>query len=297
MARTKNKIAPADERAVKAIELVKKQEAEKQLVAREAIAAVGFGLKEYDLFTYIQMSRNVFGLHAMTGIMGGKLLLAIKENEQHGTYMNALKEIGVPPRKAQRYMHVAKRFGKYDNLSHLNLSMLSVLEELTDPELEKLNDGGEVKGITLDAIDNMTAAEVRDKYRAAEKKIEQLKGAHRKEVEKLNEIIDDLKIRAEDPPQLTPAQKAHRLIRTTYTREYTFALSEISTGVRKAMSVLADAERTEGVGVQELNEWLTEFVPDSATIMELIGQWQAETENPGPIADNFNDIIEGKVDV
>jgi hypothetical protein len=297
MARKKNVIAPDDERAAEAMELVKKQEAEKQLAAREAVAAIGFDLKEYDLFTYIQMSRNVFGLHALTGVVGGKLLLAIKENEQHGTYMNALKEIGIPPRKAQRYTHVAKRFGKYDNLSHLNLSTLSVLEDLTDPELEKLNDGEEVKGLTLDAIDKMTAAEVRDKYRSAEKKIKHLKDSHDQEVGKLNEIIDDLKIRAEDPMQLTPAQRAHRLIRATYTPEYTLALAGISAGIRKAMSILADAERTEGIGVQELNEWLNEFVPDSVTITDLISRWQTATENPGPIIDNFNDIITGKLDV
>jgi hypothetical protein len=67
-------------------------------------------------------------------------------------FLRVLEQIGIQPRKAQRYMHVAERFGKYDNLSHLTLSTLSVLEELTDPELEKLDEGGEVRGLTLDAI-------------------------------------------------------------------------------------------------------------------------------------------------
>jgi hypothetical protein len=202
MAKRKNVLAPNDARDAEAMELVKKQDEEKQLVAREAIAAVGFELKEYDLFTYIQMGRNVLRLHEMTGIMGGKILLAIKENEQHGTYINALKEIGIPHRSAVRYTHLAKRFGKYANLAYLNNSKLAVLEDLTDPELEKLDKGEEVRWLTLDAIETMPTPQVRDELRAAEKRIERLKDTHNKEVEKLNEIIDDLKIRAEDPMQL-----------------------------------------------------------------------------------------------
>jgi hypothetical protein len=296
VARTKNKIAPNDKKAVEAMELVRNQEAEKQLVAREAIAAVGFDLKEYDLFTYIQMGRNVFKLHEMTGIMGGKVLLAIRENEQHGTYMKALEEIGVSHRTAVRYTHFAKRFGKYANLAYLSGSKLSALEDLNDIELEKLDKGDGVKGLTLDAIEESTAPEVREKLRSAEKKIERLKDAHKKETDKLNEIIGDLKIRAEDPMQLTPAQKAARELRAL-TGVYCIALSKISAGFREAMSILAEGEKIPGVGVQELNAWLNEFVPDSATIHDLFSQWKNGFEDPCPIIDNFNDIIEGKADV
>jgi hypothetical protein len=35
----------------------------------------------------------------------------------------------------------AKRFGKYDTVSHLNNSKLAVLEELSDPALKKLDAG------------------------------------------------------------------------------------------------------------------------------------------------------------
>jgi hypothetical protein len=143
----------------------------------------------------------------------------------------------------------------------------------------------------------MPRGELEDEARRIREKEKRLKNSHKEEVKKLNEIIGDLKIRAEDPMQLTPAQRAHQLIRATYTGEYTIALGEAAAGIRKAMSVLADAERTEGIGVQELNEWLNEFVPDSAAIMALVSQWQAETENPGPVTDNFFDIIEGKTGV
>lgn len=296
MARTKNKIAPNDKKAVEAMELVKKQEDEKQLVAREAIAAVGFDLKEYDLFTYIQMGRNVFKLHEMTGITGGKVLLAIKENEQHGTYMKAVEEIGVSYRTAARYTNFAKRFGKYANLAHLNGSKLSALEDLADTELGKLDKGGDINGLTLDAIEELTAPEVREKLRSAEKKIERLKDAHKKETDKLNEIISDLKIRAEDPMQLTPGQKAARELRAL-TGVYGIALSKIAAGFREAMSILGEGEKIPGIGVQELNEWLNEFVPDSATIQDLFRQWQSGFDDPSPIVDNFRDIIEGKADV
>ena len=281
----KDVIAPNDEKAVKAMDIVRQQEAKKQLAAREAVMAAGFDLKEYDLFTYIQMGRNVFQLHEMAGLMGGKILPAVKENGQQGPFLKAMEETGIHPRKAQRYMRAARRFGKYDKLPHLPNSKPAIMEELTDPELEKLNEGEEVKGLTLDAAGRMTAAQSRDALRTAEKKIAKQKEAHKKEAGKLHEITGGLKIRAGDPVQLTPAQKAHRLLRGTFTPEYTLALAKISSGIREAMPIPAGAERIQGIGVQELNERLNQFSPGMQTFHDLVQTWMDETDNAGPIGD------------
>jgi hypothetical protein len=290
MARTKNKIAPNDERAVVAMD--KSAEA-----IEKATRLYGDG-EPFDVERILDCM--VFRAEQAVGntYAFGRYCLWLRESIGWGGFCRALENSGLDVRGAHHAMLQYEKFG--DNLgtvAKLGSRKARALTFFTKEEIEKYAKGDDLRGIPHDDVSSMLATELEEEVRRLRKKGENLKDSHKEEVGKLNEIIDGLKIRAEDPMQLTPAQRAHRLIRDTYTREYAVALSEVSTGIRKARSVLADAERTEGIGVQELNEWLNEFVPDSATIMELIGQWQAETENPGPIEDNFNDIITGKLDV
>jgi len=292
MPRRKNVIAPE----AQTMDLVAKEKDENLSVANQILSKLGVLGTEYNSFFYAQTAKYLSELHEGTGIAFGAVLLSIKEHEPHGNFQNVLKQIGTQPRKAQFYMRYAKRYGKYENFSHLSNSKLDLFEAFSDEELKKLDAGEEVKGLTLDAIDRMPASEAREKLRSANGKIERLKDSHKKEVEKLNDIISDLKIRAEDPMQLSAEQKAARELRAL-TGVYSMALSKISAGFREAMSILDEGEKIPGIGVQELNAWLNEFVPDSATINNLFSQWQAGFDDPSPIVDNFKDIIEGKVNV
>jgi hypothetical protein len=283
MAKRKNVIAPNDDdKAVEAMDLVKKQDEEKQIAAREAIAAVGFDLKEYDLFTYIQTCRNVFRLHKMTGIMGGKFLLAIKENEQHGTFMKAVEEIGIAYRTAARYMHYAKRFGKYDNLSHLSQSELSVLEDFTDPELEKLDAGEEVRGLTLDEYDKMTAAEARDKLRENAKKLAAQKAKQEKVVKEMSAELEELRLRDSNRPPPTKEQIAQAAL-FELNRDYTIALAEVNAAVRKAHALVVEAEKIPGVDALMLNGWFNQYSPEMSTFAELHQAWTDEVDEAAPI--------------
>jgi hypothetical protein len=298
MGRRKNVIAPE----AKTMDLVAQKKDENLSAVKQIFSRLGILGVEYDLFLYIQTGKHLKGLHGNTAIALGAVLLEIREREKHGAYYKALEQIDIPPRTASRYIHIAKRYGQSNrpDLADLTPAKFDVIDMLSDPELEKLIAGEEVKGLTLDAIDELPATEARKRLRAAEKKLadqkERLKEVHGKEVEKLTEIISDLRIRAEDPMQLTPAQKAARELRT-FTADYSIALAKISGGFREAMSILDEGEKLPGIGVQELNAWLNEFVPDSATIRDLFGQWDAGFENPSPIVDNFDDIIKGRVNV
>jgi hypothetical protein len=292
MARTKNKIAPNDERAVVAMDKMQKE-------IEKIEELYGDGLP-------FDQSRLEIGIKARTAavaatmIQNGRDYHRLKAHLPHGEFIAAVERTSGRSRFwAYHCMRAAETFSNVapGNIQDLSFSQIKTLSMLEKPVVEEYLKGGPLGDIPHDDVATMPRGELEDEARRLRGKEKNMKGLHKKEVEKLNEIIDDLKIRAEDPMQLTPAQRAHRLIRSTYTREYNVALSEISAGIRKARSVLADAERTEGIGAQELNEWLNEFVPDSAMIMELISQWQAETENPAPIVDNFNDIITGKTDV
>jgi hypothetical protein len=290
MARRKNVIAPNDERDAKAMDKMQNE-------IEKATELYGDGqpfeeqrVLDCIVFKAERTSQELYEL--------GKYCLWYKAAVGHGRFLEGLRQRDINITAANWAMLMVEKFGdKFCTVQNLGTRKARMLTTFTKEEIETFSKGGDLAGIPHDDVFKMTTTELGEEIKKTRQKLERLKDSHKQEVEKLNEIIDDLKIRAEDPMQLTQAQRAHQLIRATYTPEYAIALAGISTGIRKAMSILADAERTEGIGVQELNEWLNEFVPDSATIMELVRQWQAETENPGPIEDNFDDIISGKVDV
>ena len=131
----------------------------------------------------------------------------------------------------------------------------------------------------------MPVRKLEDEVRGLRKKLAKQKDAHAAEVGKLSETIGDLRVRAEDPMQLTDAQRAHRLIRENYTRAYTVALGKISSGIREAMSIIGEAQRTKGIGVQELSEWLGQFDGEMRTFHEIREAWTDAADNAGPIAE------------
>jgi len=281
MARQKNVIAPE----AKAMDLIAKDQQNKQISAQHALASLGFNLKEYDLFTFIQMGKNIFGLHEWAGVVGGKVLLAIKEKEPHGTFGKALEEIGVEPRQAQRYMNIARRYGKYDNLSHLNNSKLNLLDDFSDPELEKFTKGEEVKGLTLDVIDQLPATEVRKRLREAEKKLESQKEKHKKEVAKMVDEMSDLRMRIAGQDIPSPEQIVQAILQKLGV-EYTKTLGELNTSLRKAYAIVVEAEKIENVNVQQLSDWIGQFYDNEIkTFRELSEALINEIDNAGPMKD------------
>jgi len=249
--------------------LVAQDEKSKQLAADEALAALGFNLKEYDLFLYIKMCRNVFQLHEMTGMMGGKILRAIKEKESHGTFGKALGEIGIQPRQAQRYMHLSKRFGKYDKLSHLSNSKLDIIDALTDPEIEKLLDGEEVKGLTMDAIESLPASQARDRLRAAEKKLEDQKKRHEQTVKEMSAELETLRLRDGVLPPPTKEQKAAAALEEL--RKKLFAEIQLTRfHFGECLKVISAAEKVEGVTFPLLERWAKEEYEELAGFQSML---------------------------
>ncbi|MDR1250631.1 MAG: hypothetical protein LBK62_00535 [Treponema sp.] len=289
MARTKNKIAPDDERAVVAMD--KQQEA-----IEKATELYGDGqpfeeqrVLDCIVFKAERTSQELYEL--------GKYCLWYKAAVGHGRFLEGLQQRDINVTAANWAMLMVEKFGdKFCTVQNLGTRKARLLTAFTKEEIDTFSNGGDLAGIPHDDVFKMTTAELGEEIKKTRQKLERQKAAHKKEVEKLNEIIDDLKIRAEDPMQLTPAQKAERQLRTL-TAEYSIALAKISAGFREAMSILNEGEKIPGIGVQELNAWLNEFVPDSVTIHDLLDQWQAGFENPCPVVDNFFDIIEGKTGV
>ncbi|MDR1252804.1 MAG: hypothetical protein LBK62_11675 [Treponema sp.] len=285
----KSKIAPNDEQAVVAMD-------KQQKAIEKATELYGDGqpFEEHRVLDCIvfKAERTSQELYEL-----GKYCLWYRAAVGHGRFLEGLHQRNINVSSAYWAMLMVEKFGnEFCTVQNLGTRKARMLTTFTKEEIEAFSKGGDLADIPHDDVFKMTTTELGEEIKKTRQRIERQKAAHTEEVKKLNEIIDDLKIRAEDPVQLTPAQKAERQLRTL-TKDYNIALAKISAGFREAMSVLDEGEKIPDIGVQELTAWLNEFAPDSATIRGLFTQWQDGFEYPGPIVDNFNDIITGKMDV
>jgi len=290
MARKKNVIAPNEERSVVAMNKMA-NDIEK---AREKYGD-GLPFEEERILDCIvfRAERTSHEFQAL-----GEYCLWYKIEVGHGRFVEGLKRRNIEVRGAYWAMAMVEKFGdKFDTVSNLGARKARLLTTFTKEEIDEYLKGGTLGAIPHDDVERKTYSDLADEVRRQRKKSKAKDEDHKAEVKRLNETIADLRIRAEDPMQLTDAQRAHQLIRKKFTPDYTLALAEVSSGLRKAISIIADAERTEGIGVQELNEWLNTFVNDSLRIRELMDEWRLADENPNPVQDNFFDIIEGKAGV
>ncbi|HIE4485195.1 TPA: hypothetical protein ACXM52_000318 [Stenotrophomonas maltophilia] len=99
----------------------------------------------------------------------GRGLLLIKEQTPHGEFEGQVQLRGIHPRAARRLMGVALKFTKTDTMSVLKAAgtQAKVLElaVLDDDDLEALESGDSVAGITLDDVERMSASQLRQALR------------------------------------------------------------------------------------------------------------------------------------
>lgn len=101
----------------------------------------------------------------------GRGLLLIKEQTAHGEFEQQAEDRGIHPRVARRLMTIALKFSKTDSKSVLKAAGVQTkmleLAVLDDEELEALDSGDSVAGITLDDVERMSASQLRAALREA----------------------------------------------------------------------------------------------------------------------------------
>lgn len=118
-----------------------------------------------------QECRQFIQQTALTCIELGKRLCFLKSLVAHGEWLSTLERIGIARRPAQSMMRAAICF--LSNASGLRIveaakskSKLLELLVLDDEEVEVMALGGEVRGITIDALPGMTVANLRETLKA-----------------------------------------------------------------------------------------------------------------------------------
>lgn len=127
----------------------------------------------------------------------GRRLMLLKEHEPHGEWHDALRAIGIEPRFAQRAMQAAVKL-TLPNASApthlLGLGQTKVVELLVldDDDLQALEQGGTVAGLTLDDIECMSTRELRAALRQERDERAADQQVHEKLIASKNEKLDEL---------------------------------------------------------------------------------------------------------
>jgi len=102
----------------------------------------------------------------------GKRLLILKELTPHGEFESRAELLGISKRMAQKFMSATLKISKTNSNSLLKAAgtqtkMLELLV-LDDGEIEALENGDSVRGVTLDTIETMSVSELKKALRAAQ---------------------------------------------------------------------------------------------------------------------------------
>ena len=219
----------------------------------------------------------------------GKRLIRIKAHEGHGGFLKTLDNLDMVPSTAQKMMAAARRFSNAPTWAHLGPSKLKALSVLDDDEIEKLELGEPVRGVAVDRLHQMTVRELRETLKKAEDALKQEKAGREKDREvqekaiaqkeqKINEL--DQQLRYQQPP--TKQQLALAELQKL-NESYTFVLARINAGIREALGIVKQAEKTPGTDALQLSEWLNQFDIEMQAFNDISGNWLNEVDNVCPV--------------
>jgi hypothetical protein len=219
----------------------------------------------------------------------GKRLIRVKAHEGHGQFLASLERLGLAERSAQYAMVAARKFSNTPTLAYLESSKMKALTVLDDDEIDTLEKGGPIAGMTLDDIGRMSVKELRDNLRKEREKLKKEKEGRKrdraiqeaaitqKELE-INEL--DQQLRYQQPPTKEQTALAELL---KLAKPYTFALAKVNASVREAYALVKEAEKVPGADVLMLNGWFNQFSPEMEMFAELHQAWTDEVDEAHPI--------------
>lgn len=153
-------------------------EADKRSLVAHHVTAIetlyGDG-EDYNVERSVAKVQSHLGSSAEHFLHAGRELIRLKEHEERGQFLFILEHrLGIAPRAAQKMMQAAAKFLTSDGkvrplLADLNAGSGKVIELLTldDDDLEAIEAGERVAGVTVDDIANMSVTELRKALRAA----------------------------------------------------------------------------------------------------------------------------------
>ena len=248
---------------------------EKELTIQKA-DELYLGGQEYDEFRLIKETQSLLKLAKDSVIGAGERLILLKAHGGHGNFGFICQSIGIEIRTAQRYMKLARIFGKYDNLSHLPVSKLNALELLSSDQLEKIDNGDEVSGITLDGVAAMTESEVREEVKRIQAEMTAQQEDHQKKIEALEKVvrqkegkISDMEMELAGRQPLTKEDIAQAKLDEKRKPLFTAIMSGIE-DLSVAIDRVEDICRTDDVQLDQLTRLARSFDSEMSLLKEKL---------------------------
>lgn len=184
----------------------------------------------------------------------GKRLLIMRELAPRGEFLDRIKLHGLSKSTAYRFMQVARKFAKRPNLGSLAVTPESAgkfLELLIfdDDEITALEEGGTVRGINFDAIDLMSASELKKALRDANERIEAKDKVIQDKSTKIDEQAEKLATLESKKRTEAPVSPEQRLLDLRSNLQITSAgiKTNVMTDLRRHLMALYDhAEASDG---------------------------------------------------
>lgn len=129
-----------------------------------------FGLALYDRRSSMAQIKFHLNQSAESMLEAGRLLIQMRENEEHGNWLTLLDELNIDVTLDKRLRQAALKFSNGAAPHHLisaagGKTKLFELMILDDEDIAELNDGGTVAGLKLDDVARMTTRELRTALR------------------------------------------------------------------------------------------------------------------------------------
>ncbi|MFZ5536751.1 MAG: hypothetical protein ACOZAP_04645 [Pseudomonadota bacterium] len=178
----------------------------------------------------------------------GARLLLLKEQCEHGEFIQRIERRGLAPRMAQKFMQAALKFSNAPTSAHLEKlgkSKLLELVVLDDEEIKELTDGGSARGITLDEVDRMSVSELRRALRDAREEREATSRLLSDKNSKIDELATKLAARQSAVKAMPPADIADQLRRELLERAGAAEVTVLA--LRQHLAALRDHAEATGM--------------------------------------------------
>jgi hypothetical protein len=275
MAKRKNVIAPNDEKSLVAME---KMSAD--IIKARELYGDGEPYEEERVLDCIVFRYKRAGceIEAM-----GKYCKWYRTEVGHGRFLEGLKRRNVDVRDAYYAMAMVEKFGaEFGTVPNLGVRKARCLTRFTKEEIDEYVKGGPLKSIPHDDVANMTATELETEVRKLRGKLNRAEEVTKERIRQKDEQIDKLEMEASYRQPPTKEQIAHAALQKL-SASYILALTGINGKIREAYSIVCEAEKTPGVNVQQLNEWLGLFNNEMRIFDEVKQSWLDEVDNVTPI--------------
>lgn len=220
----------------------------------------------YNLHLCMEKAR-MYQEQMANGLLGlGAQLILIKNHEEHGSFMAAVEDLGLASRSANYAMAAARKFGNSPTLANLGSSKIKALTVLDDDDVAQLSEGAEVSGLgTVDDIAKMSIRELRNALRKEKKEREDERIALEEVVRKKESTISalEMEVAGRQPP--TKEQLAGHTL-DEMRKSLVGALSVAKDNLTSARILIANAQETESVTVEQLDKW----IDDASWITSLL---------------------------